>query len=422
MIIPSGGVGRRWITWAGWLAVVLGPLLLAAGCDRSSAATPPAMPPPAVTVSLPVEREVTDSDEYTGRLEAAEAVDLKARVSGFVQSADFKEGSIVQAGALLFVIDPRPFQAEVDRAAAEVQRAQAQVRQTSEEYARLESIRSGAATERELLNARYNKAAAEAALAAAKAALASAQLNLEWTRVTAPITGRIGRKLITPGNLITAGGSMGPSSTLTTITSLDPIYCYFDADERSVLKYQRLSRENKRTSTLTAQIRVVLALADETGFPHEGVIDFTNNRLNSGTGTLQLRASFRNADGFFTPGLFARLRVPGSAPYHAILVSDDAIGADQAQRFVLVVDAEKSVQYRPVTVGSLSEGQRVVQGVRPDEWVIVNGLQRARPGMKVDPKSSSMPARARAATSQATSSQPVSQPTPGPSDEGGRAQ
>ena len=311
----------------------------------------------------------------------------------------------------------------MDRAAAEVQRAQAQVRQTSEEYARLESIRSGAATERELLNARYNKAAAEAALAAAKAALASAQLNLEWTRVTAPITGRIGRKLITPGNLITAGGSMGPSSTLTTITSLDPIYCYFDADERSVLKYQRLSRENKRTSTLTAQIRVVLALADEIGFPHEGVIDFTNNRLNPGTGTLQLRASFRNADGFFTPGLFARLRVPGSAPYHATLVSDEAIGADQAQRFVLVMDAENSVVYRPVTVGSLFQGQRVVQGVRPDEWVIVNGLQRARPGMKVDPKPAPMPARSRsAAARQPASTQPASQPAAPQSEEGGRAQ
>jgi RND family efflux transporter MFP subunit len=340
-----------------------------------------------------VEREVVDFDEYTGRLEAADSVDVRARVSGFIDSAQFQEGSVVQAGALLFVIDARPFQAEVDRAMAEVARAQAQVQQTTEEFNRLERVRSAAATERELLNARYNKAAAEAALAAARAAVASAQLNLEFTRVTAPIGGRIGRKLVTQGNLITGGGSGGPATLLTTITSLDPIYCYFDADERSVLRYQRLAREKKRQSAREAQIRVGLALADEPGFPHEGVVDFINNRLDPATGTLQVRASFRNPDGFFTPGLFARLRVPGTTPYRATLVADEAIGADQAQRFVMVVDAQNVVQSRPVTVGPLFEGMRVVHGVSTEDWVIVNGLMKARPGTKVDPKPARMPAR-----------------------------
>jgi len=382
-------------------ALMLAPTLFSnAACDRSSAAPPPAFPPAAVTVSHPVEKDVVDYDEYTGRLEAADSVDVRARVSGFIDSAKFQEGSVVQAGDLLFVIDPRPFQAEVDRAQAEVARAQAQVQQTSEEFARLEKVRSAAATERELLNARYNKAAAEASLAGAKAALSSAQLNLQFTRVTAPIAGRIGRKLVTQGNLITGGGSGGaPATLLTTITSLDPIYCYFDADERSVLRQQRLSRSSGQQTSEDAHIRVGLALADETGFPHEGVVDFTNNRLDPATGTLQVRASFRNPDGFFTPGLFARLRIPGSAPHRATLVADDAIGADQAQRFVLVVDAQNVVQPRPVTVGQIFEGQRVVEGVTPQDWVIVNGLMKARPGMKVDPKPAPMPARVGTAAS-----------------------
>jgi RND family efflux transporter MFP subunit len=407
-VFPSPGASA-WIA-----ALILAPtLLMIAGCDRSSAAPPPAFPPAAVTVSHPVERDVVDFDEYTGRLEAAESVDIRARVSGFIDSAQFQEGSVVQAGALLFVIDPRPFQAEVDRASAEVARAQAQVQQTTEEFNRLEKVRSAAATERELLNARYNKAAAEAALAAAKAALASAQLNLQFTRVTAPITGRIGRKLVTQGNLITGGGSGGgPATLLTTITSLDPVYCYFDADERSILRQQRLARQSNLQTTRDAHIRVDLALADETGFPHQGVVDFTNNRLDPATGTLQVRASFRNPDGFFTPGLFARLRIPGSAPHRATLVADEAIGSDQAQRFVMVVDAQNVVQPRPVTVGQVFEGLRVVQGVTPEDWVIVNGLMKARPGMKVDPKPAPMPMRVGGAATAPPSDgkSPTSQP------------
>ena len=393
-----------------------------AGCDRSNAAAPPAFPPAPVTVSLPIEREVVDFDEYTGRLEAAQSVEVRARVSGFIDSADFQEGSIVQAGAPLFVIDARPFQAEVDRAAAEVARAQAQVQQTTEEFNRLEKIRSGAATERELLNARYNKAAADAALAAARAALKSAGLDLDFTHVTAPITGRVGRRLMTPGNLVTGGGTAGQGTLLTTITSVDPIHCYVNADERSVLKYQRLARENKRRSAQEAQIAVALALADETDFPHKGHVDFTNNRLDPATGTLQVRATFANPDGFFTPGLFARLRVPGSAPYRATLVADEAVGADQAARFVMVVDAENMVHYRPVTVGGVFDGLRAVRGVRPDEWVIVTGLQRARPNTKVDPKRAPMPVRNAPGAAAGPATGPASQPaSPQSAAQGGGA-
>lgn len=422
MGMPQGSAGGnrglifRCITLCLVLALASG---ATAGCDRTDAAGRPGgpggAPPPAVTVARPVERAVIDWDEYTGRLEAAEAVNVRARVSGFIDSAEFIEGSVVKAGDPLFVIDPRPFQAEVDRAAAEVARAQAQVQQTSEEFARLERIRSGgSATEREFLNARYNKAAADAALASARAALESANLNLRFTRVTAPIGGRVGRKLVTPGNLITGGGTGGPATLLTTIASLDPIYCYFDADERAVLKYQRLSREHKRQSARDARMNVSLSLADETGFPHEGYIDFINNRLDSATGTLQARASIRNPDGFFTPGLFARLRIPGSAPYRAVQVADEAIGADQSQRFVLVLGPNDVVQYRPVTVGGLFEGLRVVEGVRPTDRVVVNGLQRARPGMKVTPTEAPMPVRATGPAATGPASAPATAPTSAP--------
>jgi RND family efflux transporter MFP subunit len=391
----------------GIFAVTALSLACVAGCDRQSGAMPPP-PPPAVTVAHPVEREVADWDEYTGRLEASQSVEVRAHVSGFIDSADFVEGSVVKAGDPLFVIDPRPFAAEVNRAKADVARAQAQLQFAADEYKRLESIRGGAATEREFLNARYNKSAAEAAVASAKAALEAADLNLGYTRVTALIAGRVGRKLVTPGNLITGGGTAGPATLLTTITALDPIYCLFDPDERAILRYQRLARENKRQSAREERLNVDLALADEVGFPHRGYIDFVNNRLEPGTGTLQVRATFQNPDGLFTPGLFARLRVPGGAPYPATLVAEEAIGSDQAQRFVMVVGADNVVQYRPVTVGALFEGMRVVQGVRPDERVIVNGLQRSRPGAPVNPKLEPMPSRpAAAAATQPVTSQPA---------------
>jgi len=396
------------------LAVAL--LTVLAGCDRQSgAASPPVPPPPTVRVSQPVPREVTETDEYTGRLEAAETVEVRARVSGFIDSAPFEEGSVVRAGDLLFEIDARPFQAEADRAAAEVSRAQAQLARDASELKRLESIRGGAVNEKEIQDARYNKAASESALAAAWAAMESARLNVQFTRVTAPIGGRISRKYVTPGNLITAGGTGGSGTLLTTITSLDPIYAYIEADERAVLKYQRLNREKKRESARETRIPAFMALADEHDFRHEGYIDFVDNRLDPATGTLRARASFSNADGFFTPGLFARLRIPGSSPYPGLLVADEAIGSDQAERFVLTVAPDNTVQRRPVKVGVAFDGLRVVEGVKPDEWVVVNGLMRARPGMKVNPQQAPMPTRARAGgTISRPSTRPATRPSTNP--------
>jgi multidrug efflux system membrane fusion protein len=294
-----------------------------------------------------------------------------------------------------------------------VARAQAQLQLATDEFNRLERLRTAAATEKEYLNARYNKASAEAALASAKAAQTAANLNLGYTKVTARIGGRVGRKLVTPGNVITGGANAPEATLLTTITSVDPIYCYVDADERAVLKYQRLARENKARGTRETRMPVQLALADETGFPHEAYVDFINNRLEAGTGTLQMRASVRNADGFFTPGLFARVRVPSGAPYRATLVADEAVGTDQAQRFVLTVDNQNAVQYRPVKIGALFEGMRVVLGVTADDRVVVNGLMQARPGMKVNPTEAPMPSRPGPAATTNPSSRPAPPPLPG---------
>ena len=304
----------------------------------------------------------------------------------------------------------------MDRAAAEVSRAQAQLDRAADELRRLESIRGGAANEKEIVDARYNRAASRAALASAQAALQSANLNLQFTNVTAPIRGRIGRKLVTPGNLISGGGSGATATLLGTITSIDPIYAYFEADERSVLKYHRLNREKLGRSAADARIATYMALADEEEFDHVGMIDFADNRLDPATGTLRLRASFANPEAFFTPGLFARLRIPGSQPYRAVLVADSAIGADQSQRFVMVVGPDNVLTPRPVTVGNAFGGLRVVEGVRPDEWVVVNGLMRARPNMKVQLQPAPMPTRApRANGSTQPANRPTTRPTTAPS-------
>ena len=415
-----------------WLPMgLILPVALTGGCERRSGAQAP--PPPTVTVSHPVERDVIEWDEYIGRLEAVESVDVRARVSGFIDAVHFEEGKKVQKEQLLFTLDPRPFDAELDRAKADVARADAELQHTAEEVARLEPIRGSSATDKEYKDQLYAKRAAEAAKAAAKAAERTAQLNREFTEVKAPIAGQVSRRLVTRGNLVNGGA--GQATLLTTITSLDPIHCYVDADERAVLKYQRLRREGGRVSARDQKIPAFMALSDEQDgdFPHEGVIDFVDNRLEPGTGTLQARASIPNPGEWLTPGLFARLRVPGSAPYHAVLVSDQAVRSDQGRRFVMVVGAEHVAEVRPVKAGALFDGLRAVEGVRPDEWVIVNGLQRVRPGVKVDPKPAPMPARASLATTrkvpptqpaspQPASSQPASsQPAGAASAKGVRA-
>jgi RND family efflux transporter MFP subunit len=364
-------------------------LLLTGGC-RASKKAPPGMPTPAVTTSQPVQREIMEWDEYPARLEAVDMVEVRARATGYLESVHFKDGAVVNKGDLLFVIDPRPFQAELARQEAALVQAQTRLELASNDLVRAERLlKSRAISEEEADSRNKAKREAEAALQSAQAAVEAAKLNLEYTRITAPISGRISRKLITEGNLV--NGNQGQSTLLTTIVSLDPIYAYFDADERSVLRYQQLSREGKIASLSAGQVVCELELANEKGYPHKGVIDFVDNRVSPGTGTLRVRGVFPNPgpDFVLQPGYFARARVPGSGKYPALLIPDQAVGTDQGQKFVYVVNGENTAEYKLVQLGPVVDGLRVVrEGLRPEDWVIVNGLMTVRPGAKVKPERS----------------------------------
>lgn len=379
-------MGRILQTFA---ALVVGTLVVS-GCGKKDEA-PPAPPPPAVTVSHPIRQEIIEWDEYNGRLAAVEQVEVRARVSGFVESVNFLEGTLVNKGDPLYVIDPAPFKAAYDQAAAEQQRTQAQLDYDTAELKRVEELRAtGAISTKEYEDVRLAQRRSGAALAGAQAALQAADLNLQYTKVTAPIPGRIGRQLVTQGNLINGGA--GQSTLLTTIVSLNPIYCYADADERSVLKYQRLAREQKRASARDAKIPCWLGLADEQGFPRQGVIDFVNNQLDPTTGTITARGVFDNKDASLTPGLFARLRIPGSGRYQALLIPDTAVQTDQNQKFVYVVDEMKKAKYRHIELGTRYEGMRVILGgLTETDQVVVNGFARLRPDVTVNPTIVAMP-------------------------------
>jgi RND family efflux transporter MFP subunit len=365
-------------------AAILVALAGLAGCERRQAPPPPAVP--TVTVAHPVARLVKEWDQYTGRLDAVDSVEVRARVSGMVTAAPFKEGDLVQAGDLLFEIDARPFQADLDNKLAAVARAEAQVtlaRITLKRVGELHAVQ--AATNDELDTAAANLATAVATVAAAKADVDASRLNVEWCRVTAPITGKISRKFITPGNLI--NGGPGQAALLTTILSLDPIYCYFEVDEHSILKYLDLARTHQLDSRPDRQLPCLLQLADEPGFPHVGRLDFKDNRTDPGTGTTLLRALVPNPGGWMAPGFFARVRVPGSARYQTLLVPDAAIGIDQNQKSLLVVGPDGTVAAKPVLLGVLFGTLRSIppQGntLTADDLVVVNGLMQARPGSKV---------------------------------------
>ena len=365
---------------------------MALGCNREKPA-PPAPPPAPVTVAQPIRRQIIDWDEYTGRLEAVEFVEVRPRVGGYITQAPINEGAVVKTGDPLYVIDPEPYQARVHQAEADVAKFQAQLEYNTNELNRIAPLRKqGVASEKEYNDDILNQKTAAAALEGAKAALKQAQLDLDWTQVTAPIDGRVGRKLVTPGNLV--NGGVGQQATLlTTIASVRPIDCYVDADEQSVLRYRRMVQQGKIPSVRAgATIPCYLGLADETGYPREGAIDFVNNRLDPLTGTLQIRGRFMNGDGALAPGYFARLRIPASPPYEALLVADGAIGTDQSQRFVLVVGPDNKVQYHRVDVGKLVDGLRVINsGVGPDDWIVINGLLKARPNTVVNPTRAPMP-------------------------------
>lgn len=358
---------------------------LLTGC-RKQAQQPP--PPPSVSVVQPVAREVVEWDEYIGRLESPETVEIRARVSGYLDKVHFKEGKEVKKGDLLVTIDPRPYQAEYDRAEAEYQRAVSQAELAKNDAERAKRlIATKAISEEDFDTKAKTYTAAQAAVKSAKAAMDSAKLNLEFTQIHAPIGGRTGRALVTEGNLVSGGLSGAGASLLTTLVSLDPLYCYSDADERAVLKYLELRREGKRVSARDEQIPAEMGLANETGFPHKGYMDFVDNRIDPATGTMRARGVFPNTDHGLSPGFFARIRIPGSGKYPALLIPDRALGSDQAQKFVYVVNAEKKVEFRPVKIGPMIDGLRVVkEGLNPGEQVIVEGLLRVRPGIVADAK------------------------------------
>jgi len=399
------------VTTSRW--ALLAAVLVLASCGARPAPTPP---PPKVTVVQPVAREITEWDEYTARLDAVDSVEVRPRVSGYLQSIHFLDGAIVKKGDLLFLIDPRPYEAALHRAEADAELAKSRLALARKNFARAKDLLASHAISQEESDIREsNVRQAEASVEEAEAAVDAAKLDVEFTHVSAPVGGRVGRKLVTEGNLINGGvGTQG--TLLTTIVSLDPIYAYFEADEASLLKYDRLARSGQRRSSREYKNPVHVALAGEEGFPHDGVMDFVDNQVDRGTGTIVGRALLPNSDLSLIPGLFARLRLPGSGQYRAILVPDEAIGSDQSQKFVYAVDGESKAQYRTVKIGPLIDGLRVVrEGVGPEDRVVVAGLQRVRPGLKVDAQQEAIPpppaAEARgAAPAPAPASEPAADP------------
>ncbi len=375
---------RRWIPWNFPVFFVV--LALVSGCRPQQQVAPP---PPEVSAVQPVVKEVTEWDDFTGRLEPIKSVEVRARVTGWLDSIHFKDGQVVKTGDLLFVIDPRPYEAEVERNRAELKRAEAQRNLGLQNLQRAEKLVGGSVIAQEQFDTRRNEYEIAAAnVLEAQAAAKAAELNLEFTQVKAPIDGRISRRYADEGNFITGGS--GQSTLLTTIVPFNPLYAVFDADERLVLKYTRLDLSGQRQSSRETPNPVRIALADEKDYSHEGTMDFVDNRLDPETGTLRGRALIDNSDGLLTPGLFVRVQLKGRGPYPALLIPDEAIGTDQSKRFVMVVDKEGLAQRRFVTTGRLHEGLRAVEeGLTAEDRVIVGGLIRVRPGMPVKVKEAS---------------------------------
>jgi len=349
------------------------------GCARNEAAEPNAAPLAQVTVAAAISRKVTEFDEFTGRFEAVERVEVRPRVSGYISSVHFKDGSEVKKGDVLFVIDPRPYVAERDKARAQLAQARSQLILARSERDRATKLLAQHAISQEEFDTRASGLEqGQANVEAAQAALDAAALNLDFTRLTAPISGRIGRALVTSGNFVTNGQTL-----LTTLVSLDPIYVSFDGDEKVYLKYTKLSRDGAHGGRNAVQV----GLADESGYPHQGVMVFVDNALDPATGTIRSRALLDNGDRLFTPGLFARLRLLGAHEHEAVLINDSAVGTDQTVRYVLVVGAGNKAEYRPVQLGPIVDGLRVVEsGLASGETIVVNGLQRVRPGAQVQPQ------------------------------------
>jgi RND family efflux transporter MFP subunit len=365
-----------------------------AGCSPSA---PPVAetPPPPVSVSQPIACDVTDYDDYEGRIAALQTVEVRARVRGHLIKINFKDGELVKTGDLLFEIDPRPYKAALDAAEAQKAAAEASLKLAKAEYARSYSLaRSNAASREEVDIWTAKQATAAAACRQADAEIEKTQLDLDFTKVVAPISGKISRPQADVGNLVNAGGG---ETLLTTIVSVDPMYVYFDVDERSLLRYRRNNLGGKaegaaHPSLKELKIPVYVGLEGETGYPHQGVIDFADNRVNPSTGTVQARGVLPNAERLLDVGMRARVRVPIGEAHKSLLVTERAIGTDQGQKFLYVVNDQDLVERRDVKLGPLADGLQVIaDGLKPTDWVIVNGIQRVRDGMKVKPNRGQMP-------------------------------
>jgi RND family efflux transporter MFP subunit len=347
-----------------------------------------AMPAPEVTVAMPLRREIVEWDEYTGQFSAVDFVEVRARVSGYIESVHFRDGQIVNGGDLLYIIDPRPFEIALASARAQLESATAQRQLAQAQLVRAERLRKNDFVAASTYDERLAELrSAEASVESANAAIQSAQLDLEWTRIAAPITGRVGRNAVTEGNLVT-GGSGGSTTVLTTIVSLDPIYLDFDMSEADFLAYQRAAAEGRMESTREGAVAVHARLADEEHWSLRGSLSFVDNRVDRETGTMRARAIFSNPNAFINPGQFGHLRIPGSEPYEALLIPDSAILTDQARKIVLTVGADGTVVPKIIRPGPFYEqlGLRIVrEGVAADDRIVINGLMRARPGAKVTP-------------------------------------
>jgi RND family efflux transporter MFP subunit len=345
-----------------------------------------------VTVSYPLAREITDYADFTARTAAVDSVEVRAHVWGYLDKVNFKEGAMVKKGDVLFELDPRPYQAILNQAKAKVAQDEAQLTFDEAEYQRnVRLAGTGAVSRSDLDKTAAARGVDLANIAADKAVVAARQLDLEYTKVLAPVSGRVSRYVVTVGNLIQSGDQAG-GTLLTTIVSVDPMYAYFDVDEYTVLRVRRLVREGKSDSPRDGGFPVSLGLANEDGFPHQGTINFVDNQVNPKTGTMRLRGVFPNKDQVLAPGLFGRVRAPIGRPHKALLVNKRALDTDQGQKILYVVNEKNQVVSRPIQLGALHDGLReITDGLKPRDRVIVIGLQQVRPGVTVEPTLVDMP-------------------------------
>jgi len=376
----------RLLVVARFVAPVIALSGVLAGCGQGQQQAP-APPEPAVTVARPAQKTVAEQDEYVGRFVPIDSVEVRARVSGYLDQIHFTDGQMVKQGDLLFSIDKRPFQTSLDQASANLAQARANLAFTEADLARAaQLVRDKTITEQTFDQRTQAKRVAAAAVEAQEAAVRQARLDLSFTELRAPVDGRIGDRRVSPGNLVT-GGTGGNTTMLASIVSLDPIRFEFTFDEASYIRYERLPRDSKDVTSRNGGAQVSLRLIDEADYTHEGRMDFVDNAIDRASGTIRGRAVLANPHGMFTPGMFGRVRVPGSPAYTALLLPDAAVGTEQARKYVLVVDGGNIVRQKYVTLGQLSGDLRIIKtGLAADDHVVVNGLMRARPGIKVKPQ------------------------------------